>query len=120
MHLFFFRRVGIWNHIFSDLIHFHLLWEWVVNTTTHQKKHCWYHTSTHHTQPHHQKCHTRKLGGSLAAKGSFAASGSLGAAVAAQQRGGGNCSLAVTGSLAALAAAQQRCGGSGSSVAAGS
>ncbi len=57
---------------------------------------------------------------SLAAEGSFVAAGSLGAAAAARQHGGGNCSLAVAGSLAVLAAAQQRCGGSGSLVAAGS
>ncbi len=29
----FFCRVGVGNHIFSDLVHFHWLWEWVINTT---------------------------------------------------------------------------------------
>jgi hypothetical protein len=75
------------------------------------------HTTHNHTT---KNCHTRQLGGSLAAEGSFAVVGSLGAAAAAQQHGSGNCSLAVVGSLAALVAARQRSGGSGSLVAVGS
>jgi hypothetical protein len=103
---FFFAELAL-GIIFLAILYIFICCEsgWL-NTVTHQKKHCLYHTSTHNTQPHHQKCHTRQLGGNLAAEGSFAAAGSLGAAAAAQQRGSGDCSLAVAGSLVALAAAQ--------------
>ncbi len=47
----------------------------------------------------------------MAAEGSFAVAGSLGAVAAARQRGGGDGSLAVADSLAASAAAWQHSGG---------
>jgi hypothetical protein len=90
-----------------------------LNTITHQKSTADIthpHTTHNHTT---KKCHTRQLGGSLAAEGSFAAVGSLGAVAAARQRGGGKCSLAVAGSLTASASARQRCGGSSSLVVVG-
>jgi hypothetical protein len=61
------------------------------------------------------------IGSCLAATGSFAAEGSLGAAAAVWERGSGDGSMAVVGSLtAAAAAARQRSGGGGSLVATGS
>jgi hypothetical protein len=136
-----FSRVGVGNHIFpGEYYHTAFFWflsaecalgiiflaisfiftycerDWFRHSPT-QKKHCSYHMSAHNTQPHHQKRHTRQLGSSSMAAGSFAAAGSLGAAAAVRQCGGGNGSLAVAGSL--VAAAHQCGGGSDSLVAAG-
>ncbi len=83
-----FCKVGIWNHIFSNLVHFHLLWEWVVKTVTHQKKELLIsHIYTQHTTTPPKTSHPaawRQLGG----RGQLCSGGQLG--------GGGSSVAAAT------------------------